>query len=95
MAENTIIQTLREKVGQLIANNRGLRSDLTKVIAERDKAIARRRAAEEKILLLEKRINTLETAGGFGGTRADNKAARLRVNRLLREIDDCIAMMNR
>ena len=44
---------------------------------------------------IEKRIKTLETAGGFLTSRTDRRTARLRVNRLLREIDGCIALMNK
>lgn len=95
MADKTIIETLRGQVGKLIGDNRRLREELSKVSAERDRATVKRREAENRIILLEKRIVTLETAGGLGGTRADNRAARLRVNKLLREIDRCIAMMNR
>lgn len=95
MAERTIIQTVREKIDRLIADNRTLRESLKKAAAERDRETLRRREAEAKIALLEKRVNTLETAKSFGGTRGDNRAARLRVNKLLREIDSCIAMMNK
>ena len=53
------------------------------------------RAELKKLLALEKQVQTLETARAFAGSKADNRAARLRVNRLIREIDNCIALMNR
>ena len=87
----TIIATLKGQVGKLLDDNRMLRAELK----ERERIALQKREAEEKILALEKRVRTLETARAFAGSKADNKAARLRVNRLIREIDNCIALMNR
>lgn len=95
MANNTGIDNLNKKVDAIIADNERLRSEVARLKSEKERAAAKNRDAEEKIILLEKRINTLETAGGLLGTKADNRAARLRINKLLREIDGCIAMMNR
>ncbi len=95
MADNTVIQNLKEKVGVIIADNQRLRNEISKLKSEKERLSLKNNQAEAKISELEKRINTLETAGSFLGTKADNRAARLRINRLLREIDSCIAMLNR
>ncbi len=91
----TVISSIKEKVGQLLADNRMLRAEVKKLVAECDRVALQKRNAEEKILALEKRVQTLETVRTFAGSKADNRAARLRVNRLIREIDNCIALMNR
>ena len=83
MESKAVIASLKEKVGKLLADNRMLRAELKKLVAERDRTA------------LQKRVQTLETARAFAGSKADNRAARLRVNRLIREIDNCIALMNR
>ena len=93
MESKAVIASLKEKVGKLLADNRMLRAELKKL--ERDRTALQKRNAEEKILALEKQVQTLETARAFAGSKADNRAARLRVNRLIREIDNCIALMNR
>ncbi len=95
MKETNPIETLREKVQRLIDDNRSLRLEFGKVVAERDKIARQKRKAEEKILELEKRIRVLDTANALSGPRSDTRAARQRVNKLLREIDRCIALMNR
>ena len=95
MKETHPIETLREKVQQLIDDNRSLRAELGKMIAERKKIARQKRQAEEKILELEKRVRVLETAGALSGQGGNTRAARQRVNKLLREIDRCIALMNR
>jgi len=95
MADNAVIESLKKKVGAIIADNERLRSEVVKLKGEKERLAVKNRGAEERIILLEKRINTLETAAGVIGNKADNRAARLRINRLLREIDGCIAMLNR
>lgn len=95
MESKTIIATLKGQVGKLLDDNRMLRTELRKLVAERERIALQKREAEEKILALEKRVRTLETARAFAGSKSDNRAARLRVNRLIREIDNCIALMNR
>ena len=95
MESKTIIATLKGQVGKLLDDNRMLRTELRKLVAERERIALQKREAEEKILALEKRVRTLETARAIAGSKADNRAARLRVNRLIREIDNCIALMNR
>lgn len=95
MEKNAVVESVKEKVERLLADNRMLRAELKKASADEQRLRLQKRTAEEKILALEKRIRTLETARGLAGTKADNKIARLRVNRLLREIDNCIALMNR
>lgn len=95
MKETNAIETLNEKVQRLIDDNRTLRTELKKLGAERDKTALQRRKAEEKVQELEKRIRVLETAGALAGQGGDTRAARQRVNKLLREIDSCIALMNR
>lgn len=56
----------------------------------------RRRTGKLKqtVAELERRIGVLELKEGLtGGT--DSKRAQARINRLMREIDRCIALMNR
>mgnify|MGYP001835534567 CR=1 FL=1 len=89
-----IIDSLKKKVSRIIEDNRRLRSEVRELTAERDTVILEKRAAETEIRQLGRRIETLETAG-LMGNRGDSRIARLRVNKLLREIDKCLALMNK
>lgn len=91
----TFVESLGRKVTKILDENRKLKAEARKLVAERDKLFRQKREAEQQIQLLEKRIKTLETAGGFLGNRTDRRTARQRVNKLLREIDGCIALMNK
>lgn len=95
MEQNRAIEVLGAKVQRLIDENRMLRAELKKRASAYEKAALGKRKAEEKALELEKRLRTLDAAGALAGAGGDTKAARQRVNKLLREIDQCIALLNR
>ena len=94
-----IIDSLKKKVSRIIEDNRRLRSEVRELTAERDTVILEKRAAETEIRQLGRRIESevlpVETAAGLMGNRGDSRIARLRVNKLLREIDKCLALMNK
>lgn len=90
-----IIESLRGKVSRVIADNQLLRSELDKLAMDRDRLVCQKREGESRIQLLNRRIEILETAGGLMGNQGDNRIARQRVNKLLREIDKCLALMNK
>ena len=56
MESKAVIASLKEKVGKLLADNRMLRAELKKLVAERDRTALQKRNAEEKILALEKQV---------------------------------------
>ncbi len=90
-----MIDRLRTRVAAIVAAMGRLKDDLEKRTAERDKLLAGREESERKIAALEQRIRVLELAEGMGGISGGSRAARERVNRLLREVDRCLELMNR
>ena len=90
-----IIDRLRARVAAIMGVQERLKGDLEKRTAERNKALKEKGELESKVAQLEDRIRVLELAGGMKGVSGGSKAARDRVNRLLREVDKCIALMNR
>ena len=83
-----LVESLGKKIDRVLDDNRRLRSEALGLTTERDRLLRQKREAENRIRLLE-------PAGGFLPSRTDRRTARLRVNRLLREIDGCIALMNK
>ena len=90
-----IIDRLRARVVAILAAGERVKNDLAKRTVERDKALNERDKWEHKAIELEERVRVLELAGGMKGVSGGSRAARDRVNRLLREVDKCIALMNR
>lgn len=94
MAESTVIISIRSKIERLVSENRKLREDYGKAAAQRDRLKAENRDMAVKVEELEKRIAILELKEGMSGG-SNSKKARARVNRLMREVDKCIALLNR
>ena len=95
MSKTAVIDAIRTKIDRLVADNRRLRGDYAKVIEQRDKAKVDNRELTEQIARLEKRVKVLELRESMAGGSEDTKAARARVNRLMREVDKCIALLNK
>ena len=95
MPESPVLKSVRDKVEKLVDENRRLRADYAKVAAQREKLQVEQREQAEMIAALEKRIGVLELREGFSGAGEDSRAARIRINRLMREVDKCIALLNR
>lgn len=90
-----IVESLKKKVARIIDDNRSLRQEVSRLNENYAKAVQEKRACEETIHRLNRRIEALEISGGLAGNHKDQRVARLRVNKLLREIDKCLALMNK
>lgn len=95
MAKNAVIEALAEKVGRLIEENDRLVKENAMLSDKRGRLAAENRELKETIVALEKRIGVLELGNGLVGSSVDRKRAQARINKLMREIDRCIALMNR
>ena len=95
MAEMPVIEALRAKIERIIAENRRIRTESEKLLRQDEKLRGENRKQAARIVELEKRVATLEFGGGIAGTSNDKEAARARVNRLMREVDKCIALLDR
>lgn len=98
MARTAIIENIEKKVARLIADNRKLRDDKEKLNAARERLRDENRQLVAKLAEMERKVAILELREGFSGETVDRtstKAARARVNRLMREVDRCIALLNK
>lgn len=95
MPDNAVIKSLAEKVERLIEDNRLVHGERKELAAANEKLIKDNRDLKQSVAALEKRIKVLELGGGLTGGSADTKQAKARINHLMREIDRCIALMNR
>lgn len=74
--------------------------DHREAIRQRDEALAGRealkaqnRTLQEQIRELDARLARVELSEGLCGRSPDREKARARVNRLMREVDKCIALL--
>lgn len=95
MANREVIESLREKVSRLIGENERLGKETAALARQKDSFARENRALKVSVAELEKRVKVLELGETLGGGNVDTRVAKARINRLMREIDKCIALMNR
>lgn len=95
MANKSIIEGIEKKIARLIEQHDRLKKQAAELQAQRDKLVSQNRELTNKLADAERRISTLELGQGLAGNAADKRQAKARVNRLMREIDRCIALLNK
>lgn len=104
MSSKALIESIAKSAEKLVEQNRRLRSEVERLEAAREKLRNENRRLETENAALGRRIALGELASGFAGhagreapglDRHGAKIARTRVNRLLREVDRCIALLNK
>ncbi len=95
MAKHPVVASLTEKVGRLIEQNVRLERECADLIEQRDKVKNENRRLQEEMQQMEHRLSLLELGNGMSGNDKEVKRARQQINRLVREIDRCIALMNK
>jgi archaellum component FlaC len=89
-----VINRLRTKINSLKTLYEGLKSEKSNLNNELNQIKETLKEKEYKILELQEQINTLKLANALVGGR-DTHDAKVKINRIVREIDKCIALLNR
>ncbi len=95
MADKSIIKELEAQVGLLIADHKrlsGLTADLEKA---KEKLIEERRQLQMQVAELTAELSKLRLSEALSGNGMDKDKARGRINQLMREVDRCIALLNK
>lgn len=89
------IDYIKTRLKQLIIENRRLSESEKQLLAERDRMIKESTELKQQIAILEKRAEALSIASGMSINAEERKAAQSKVKKILREIDSCIALINK
>ena len=92
MAEKKVISDFEAQIRQLIADHRRLTA-LCK--AERDVLRKENRDLQMQVKELGKELARVQLSQGLAGNAPDQSKAIARVNRLMREVDKCITLLNK
>lgn len=95
MAEKGVILNIESRVCRLVEAHSALSVACSSLTSERDRLLEENRALQMRIKELESQLSVSELCDGFGGASANRERAKARVNRLLREVDRCIALLNK
>jgi len=90
-----IVSSFEEKVEQVIRVADGLKTSNVKLQQQVDELSAQLRDKSQEMEVLELKYQCLKLAKTLTPSSDDVKNAKLQVNRMIREIDKCIALLNR
>ncbi|MBE6190188.1 MAG: hypothetical protein E7145_04515 [Rikenellaceae bacterium] len=93
MADKSVITTLESRVRELMDDHKRLSEAVRSMTAELAKLKGEKRSLEEENKRLRSELQRKELAEGFSGDSRNRDKARARVNRLMREVDKCIALL--
>ena len=88
-----MIEKLRQRIQQLISAYETERQERKRLESELEKSSMQNKAYREQILELERTLDNLKLADAFKSGNADNTEARKKIDKLIKEIDRCITLM--
>ncbi|MFI3316159.1 MAG: hypothetical protein SNF93_01100 [Rikenellaceae bacterium] len=95
MADKSIIKELESQVAALIADHKRLSALNAELEAQREKLLSERRELQKQVASQGSELSSLRLSQALSGSSADRDKARARVNQLMREVDRCIALLNK
>ena len=95
MAEKGVIMNIAAQVDRLVESHSTLAKACAELTAERDALRNENRTLALQIKELQARLSKMQLSDGLSGGAADKEGARARINRLLREVDRCIALLDK
>jgi len=89
------IERLHNKLESLLANYQHLKEELN-VSSQRVVELSKKLEVQNNtIQQLNEKNKVLKLSSSMQGDQGDNKAAKQKINELVREIDKCIALLNK
>ncbi|HCC71005.1 MAG TPA: hypothetical protein DEQ09_07640 [Bacteroidales bacterium] len=85
---------LKRKVDELLFSYGEMQTELEVLRSEKEEIEKELREKEEDFIIIEKKYNKLQLSGAIKGDEESTQVARKRINKLVREIDKCIALLN-
>ena len=87
-----MLDTVKQKITKLIAAYEGQKAECARLSAELEQYKKQNEAYAKQIIELERQIDNQKLAGAFmvGGNNAESKK---KIDRLIKEIDKCISLM--
>ena len=86
-----MLDELRQKITQLIAAYESEKAECDRLRAALEKSMKQNDTYEQQIIELERQIDNHKLAGAF--LNGNNAESKKRIDRLIKEIDKCISLM--
>lgn len=88
-----MLEQLQKNIGILISKYETQKTRADKLESELEKYRKSSEVAEEKIKELEDKVDKLSLKSAFSPTEGGNEDARLKIDRLIKEIDAALALL--
>ncbi|MEG0789782.1 MAG: hypothetical protein RSB23_06435 [Alistipes sp.] len=95
MAEKSVIVNLEDRIGKLLADHARLVTLCAELSTQCDTLKVENRGLQEQIKDLHNQLSCTQLAEGLAGDSRNKAKAKARVNRLMREVDKCIALLGK
>lgn len=90
-----LVASLEQKVDLLVSRYQRLRGEVASLTEEKQKLTGQLHETAEKLSDMQVRYDNLKLAKTIELTHSDAHEAKLKINQMVREIDKCIALLNR
>ena len=95
MTSKEAISDIGRLAGKLIEEHRLVSAHRDELAAECTSLREENRSLKEQVKRLESELSLMQLGEGLAGNSRNREKARARVNRLMREVDRCIAIASR
>lgn len=93
MSDKSVITNIETRVRQLIDDHKRLSALCSELSAQCETLRVEKRTLEERVKSLDAELGRMQLTEGLAGEGPNREKARARVNRLMREVDKCIALL--
>lgn len=93
--QKDIVVSLKQKVEKLLTLYSNLEAENSKIISEVEELNLKLKNKDSEIEFLNNKYNKLKLAKNLIASGEDSHDAKIKINRIVREIDKCIALLNR
>ncbi len=93
--QKEFVDALKDKVKKLLARYNNLKSENAILKKETEELKIQLKNKESELEFLNNKYNKLKLAKSLLASADDSHDAKIKINRIVREIDNCIALLNR
>ena len=90
-----IVNNIEVKLGKLIAKYQQVRKEKLILQQENEDFVAGLKLKEIEILNLQEKVKLMNISKSVDASKQEVKETRLKINEYVREIDKCIALLNK
>ena len=90
-----IVNNIEINLGKFIAKYEEIKQEKLLLQQENNASIAALKLKEEEVLNLQEKIKLMNISKSVDASKQEVKETRLKINEYVREIDKCIALLNK